>query len=48
MGIAHHDETTYGDEELNKARTQCPISKEVLEYVHVQVQLTTDNFGIEV
>lgn len=48
MGIAHHDETTQGDEELNKARTQCPISKEVFEYVNVQVQLTTDNFGVEV
>lgn len=32
MGIANHDETT---------ATQCPISNEVVEYVHVQ--LTTDN-----
>lgn len=27
IGIAQHGETTEGDEELNKATTQCPISK---------------------
>lgn len=46
-GIAHHDETE-GNEELNKATTQCPISNKVVEYVYVHVQLTTDNCGIEV
>lgn len=47
MGIPHHDETTEGDEELNKVTTQCPISNKVVEYVYVHVQLTTDNCGIE-
>lgn len=48
MGIAHDGETTKGDEKFNKATTQCPISNKVVEYVHIHVQLTTDNYGIEV
>ena len=48
MGIAHDGETTEGDEEFNKATTQCPISNKVVEYVHIHVLLTTDKYGIEV
>lgn len=44
MGIAHDGETTKGDEEFNKATTQCPISNKGVEYVHIPVQLTTDNY----
>lgn len=44
MGIAHDGETTKGDEEFNKATTQCPISNKGVEYVHIHVQLTTDNY----
>lgn len=47
LGIAHHSETTQGDEELNKATKQCPIANKVVEYLHVHVQLTTDNCGNE-
>lgn len=48
MGIAHDGETTEGDEEFNKATTQCPISNKVMEYVHIHVHLTTDKYGIVV
>lgn len=48
MGIAHNGETTKVDEEFNKATTQYPISNKFVEYVHIHVQLTTGNYGIEI